>query len=378
VNAISLPPLVYGSAGRNFLVGSGARPDTRLQMPAPRDDHALLRAYVELQDDEAFGEIVARHADLVYAAALRQVGRGGMAEDVTQATFILLARKASSISERIVLAAWLHKATRYSALNAMKMEQRRRIHERRAGEVAAATRQAASDAQHADIVWTHGAALLDEGIAGLGGRDREAVVLRFLQRRSFSDVGRALGVSEEAAQMRVGRALEKLRCFFRGRGLAISASALRASVNANAVVPATATFKLGLAPTVMQAVRSQSISAAHATSIADVAGRAMDQAAARTMALVIGSGVAAAVAIGLLAFLLLQHEPDPPTPTQPRPTETRATASDESPLFASATRIDGLLMRSDSPIWALATPVDRLVVRHETNRRRVMQRATAE
>lgn len=291
-------------------------------MAAPRDDHELLRAYVERRDDAAFAELVARHADMVYAAATRQVGRSGLAEDVTQAAFILLARKASRIGAGVVVAAWLHKATRYSALNAMRIEQRRRVHERMAGEqAAAAALQRAEPAKAtASLDWAQGAVLLDDGVARLGKLDREAVVLRFLERRSYADVARALGVSEEAAQMRVSRAIEKLRMFFRRHGLTVSAAVLRAAVNASAVTPAPSMMKMSLASSAIQAARPEAaVGATSAISIADSAGAAMRFAALRAASTVAASGLAAAVLIGFLLWkvALPGAGTPPPLPSAP-------------------------------------------------------------
>ena len=272
-------------------------------MPSPRTDHELLRAHVERPGDAAaFAELVERHVDMVYAAACRQVGRGGMADDVAQATFILLARKAARIDANVVVAAWLHKATRYAALNAMKIEHRRRTHERRAGELRSREMRTVArppSGANVDVSWAEGAALLDVGVARLGDRDRTAVVLRFLERRSFAEVGQAMGVSEEAAQMRVGRALEKLRGFFRRHGLTVTAATLRAAVNANAFAAAPASLKLAIVSNgAMHAGALGSVTSA--ATLADAAGRAMDVAAMRATSLLAGAGVAAAIVVALL------------------------------------------------------------------------------
>src|SRR5205809_1106045 len=103
--------------------------------PTPLSDHALLHAYDTTGDQVAFAQLVARHINLVYAAARRQIPRGDahLADDVTQAVFLMLATKAraGAIGQRVVLAGWLYNATRYAAANALKIEARRRHHERK-------------------------------------------------------------------------------------------------------------------------------------------------------------------------------------------------------------------------------------------------------
>jgi RNA polymerase sigma factor (sigma-70 family) len=182
----------------------------------------LLEKYARLGDQRAFALVVSEHVDMVYSACLRQVGDKHLAEEVTQAVFVILARKAGTLPDHIVLAAWLHKTARYAALNALKIERRRRIHERKAAEMAMELRNNGPG-------WVGLEPELDEGIAKLGEADRAAIMLRFFEKRSIAEVGGALGVSEDAAGMRISRALEKLRTFFGRKGV-ITSTAIIASM----------------------------------------------------------------------------------------------------------------------------------------------------
>jgi len=207
--------------------------------PASNDDLDLLRQYAQTGSDVAFAQLVSRHSDMVYACAVRQLGGHAGAEEVTQAVFILLMRKAGRISDGTVVAAWLYKATRYTVLNLRKLESRRQRHERRAGEMA-------MHRTHGISPWADVAPLLDEAINTLKPKDRSAVVLRFLERRSFAEVGAALGVNENAAQMRVQRALSKLRDFFGRRGVVFPIVLLSAVLWANAAEAAPPTLRNAL------------------------------------------------------------------------------------------------------------------------------------
>src|SRR4051812_4734580 len=110
-------------------LGTGAYMKGRMQSSGA-EDQELLRGYAQTGSQEAFAELVKAHVDMVYSASLRQVGHVDLAEDVTQAVFIILAKKAATLPEGTILAAWLHRAVRYTAVNALKTEVRRKRHER--------------------------------------------------------------------------------------------------------------------------------------------------------------------------------------------------------------------------------------------------------
>jgi RNA polymerase sigma factor (sigma-70 family) len=191
------------------------------------NDDALLRDYAGKQSQAAFSELVRRHVDLVYGAALRRTaGDIHLAEDVAQQVFTRLARDATRLSRHTVLAAWLHTATRNAALNLMISEQRRKLREQRAAvtEVVSGT--------SGDPAWEQLRPVLDAAIDELPESDRAAVVLRFFEQKPFAQIGDALRVSEDAARMRLDRALEKLRALLARRGIASTAVAL-GSVMAN-------------------------------------------------------------------------------------------------------------------------------------------------
>lgn len=214
------------------------------------DEEALLREYARSRSEVAFRELVARHVDLVHSAAVRQVRQRELAEDVTQTVFLLLARKAPEFRDRLdgggfVLAAWLYETTRLTARNALKVQARRRHHERKAAMVAAASTRGEFNRRSAHSAWADMEPVLDEGLSRLSDRDRAAIVIRYFEQRSLADTGAALGVSADAAQMRVTRALDKLKAFLtsrKGRAAetAVLASAMRGFAVQAAPAPALA------------------------------------------------------------------------------------------------------------------------------------------
>jgi RNA polymerase sigma factor (sigma-70 family) len=207
------------------------------------DDATLLRRYAEDRSEAAFTDLVHRHLDLVYSAALRRTGGDPhLAADVAQQVFAAVARNARRLWRHPVLPAWLHTATRNASVNLMKSEQRRKARET---EAVALAPDAAGDAGSAD--WERIKGVLDGAIDELPAPDREAVVLRFLERRDYSEVGRALKVSGDAARMRTGRALDKLRLLLARRGISSTAAALGAIVTSQSLMSAPAGLAAGVA-----------------------------------------------------------------------------------------------------------------------------------
>jgi uncharacterized protein (TIGR03435 family) len=207
------------------------------------DDHDLLAQYARgprENSEAAFTALAERHVNLVYSTALRSVGKSHAAQEIAQAVFIILANKAGKLSRRVVLSGWLYQTTRLTAANFLRGEFRRQKREQEA------FMQSTLQEPGNDLAWRQIAPLLDEALGKLGDRDRDAILLRFFEGKSLAEVGAAAGTSEDAAKMRVNRALEKLRKIFSQRGAAFSLAAIAGAISANSVHAA----PLGLAKTI--------------------------------------------------------------------------------------------------------------------------------
>jgi RNA polymerase sigma factor (sigma-70 family) len=204
------------------------------------DDDQLLERYAAEVSEEAFAELTRRHTGLVYSAAMRQVRNPQLAQDVTQVVFAHLARQAHSIPKGTVLAGWLHRDTRYTALDFIRADARRYRREQQFTEM---------NAPHSEPQpgWEEVRPLLDEALTKLPQADRDALLLRFFEQLDFAGVGSALGASAEAARKRVDRALERLREYLVKRGITTTSAALGGTLMAHAVETVPAGFVVSLA-----------------------------------------------------------------------------------------------------------------------------------
>jgi RNA polymerase sigma factor (sigma-70 family) len=195
------------------------------------NEHQLLQEYVSTGSQDLFRRLVDRYIDMVYSAARRQVRDAHLAEDVTQAVFLLLAQRASRVPRDRPLSGWLHRAACYLAANARRAQASRRFHENRSLQVNAERHIA----EQSEPQWESLAPMLDEGLSRLTQSDRDAILLKYFEQKTHREIGEAMGVSEEAAAKRVFRAVERLRNFFRRRGVTASCVAIGALLADRAV-----------------------------------------------------------------------------------------------------------------------------------------------
>ena len=214
-------------------------------------DSELLAQFARTNAEDAFAELVKRHVNLVYSAALRQVaGDAHLAQDVAQTVFADLARKAGALARRESLTGWLYTSAHFAAAKMIRTETRRRNREETFMRETENSGTGVPPVQSAnETEWEQLRPALDAAMHELKAADREAVLLRYFENRPFAEVGAKLGLNENAARMRVERALEKLRTVFAQRGVAATA-ALASVISANAVSLAPA----GLAATLTTAL----------------------------------------------------------------------------------------------------------------------------
>ncbi|MEO7413509.1 MAG: sigma-70 family RNA polymerase sigma factor [Opitutaceae bacterium] len=325
------------------------------------EDSELLRRYAADRSEAAFAELVRRHLTPVYTLALRQAGGDAhLAEDVAQMVFTALARKASSLAGRQTLGGWLYRTTHFAARDVVRTERRRRVREQEAQ-----TMHESSTNPEATIDWEKLHPVLDETMNELGDDDRDAVWLRFFEGRSFAEVGARLRLTENAARMRVDRALDKLHGLLARRGVTSTTAALGLALGSQAPIAAPA----GLAASIT--------GAALAAGLATGAG-----AGAISTAIFMGMtklqiGITSALAIAGAAGYFAQTETNENlrreiATLRAQQPDVAALRAENRQLASTATEIE-MLRRDDAELQRLAQRGAEAKIALEENARRIAE-----
>ena len=265
----------------------------------------LVQEYARSHSEQAFATLVSRHINLVYSVALRQVRDSHVAEEITQSVFVILASKAKLLGPDTIISSWLCRTARYVAANTLRNERHRQFREQES------QMQCISN-EPEPTAWDQIASLLEEALNCLGEKEHDAVVLRFFEGKELRQVGAAMGITEDAARMRVNRGLEKLRNFFAKQGVTLSASAIAGAVSANSIQAAPA----GLAATVTAAAMSGITTGAAVAATKAIAMTTFQKVAiSATVAVLIGTGIYEARQAAVLRdqVLTLQQQQSPLT-----------------------------------------------------------------
>jgi RNA polymerase sigma factor (sigma-70 family) len=316
------------------------------------NDAQLLQDYLAAGSEPAFARLVRRYIDLVYSAARRQVRDEHLAQDITQAVFILLSQKAAAIRNPAALPAWLLKTTHHVAANALRTQRRRTNHEK---EAAAMTPLVVEPHQH--TMSQQIADLLDEALAHLRERDRCAIVLRFLEGKSIAQVGNSMGITQAAAQQRVTRALTRLRQLFARHGVQTAADALPETLSTQPLLSAP--------PGLIALITAKGVTNATATSLAKATVKIAFRTYVKAATLVCAATVALGGAIALVA-----SGASPTSPPSPLVTPSSSTIT--SPPSSQPTNAPTLdtVQKFPNALFFNATSGDHYLVGIDQNTRR--------
>jgi len=198
---------------------------------------------------------------------------------------VALAQNARQLTSHPVLSGWLHRTAQNLAANTVRSDVRRRAREQ---EAVAMNELLAPEPE---AIWKHIAPQLDAALGELNEPDRDALLLRYFERKSAREMAQTLGTTEDAAQKRVSRAVERLREFLSKHGVTVGASGLVVVISANAVQAA----PIGLAVTISTAAifAGKTItSAATATAIKTIVMTTLQKTLiTATLAVVAGAGI---------------------------------------------------------------------------------------
>ena len=322
---------------RHFAVRFAPAQDIHSQMPA-LDDMQLLGEYATRGSEMAFTTLVSRHLNMVYSVALRHAANPHHAEEITQAVFIMLARKAGKLRPGTILAGWLFHTARWTAANFVRDQSRRRRHEQEAV-MQSIIQESGTEA------WRQMAPLLDEAIADLSADDRNAIVLRYMEGKHYKIVSAELGLNEDGVRMRVNRAVEKLRKFFARRGVSLSAVLIVGALSAHVVQAAPA----GLGPSVV-AVSVAKTTPAAASTAALIKSTLNGMAWAKLQSTVlVGAGIALVAGTATVAVTQFQpHASNTALQTQQTTTEPVKPAPTLPPRDSFSRKVQTALNQSGS------------------------------
>jgi RNA polymerase sigma factor (sigma-70 family) len=239
----------------------------RQKLAAPRaadeSDEQLLHAFLHSRDEAAFAVVVRRHGPMVLHVCRRVLGHQQDAEDAFQATFLVLARNAASLHNKIALASWLHGTAYRIAMKAKQSAARRRKYE---GQTP--TRSSADPSE--ELSWREVRALLDEEIARLPETYRSVFVLCCLENLSQAEAGKQLGLKERTVSNRLAAARKRLAQRLARRGVELTAVLAATSLATPSAPPLSAGLTASTIQAVLETVASEGVAGVVSASVAEL------------------------------------------------------------------------------------------------------------
>ncbi len=281
-------------------------------------DKQLITRFTKHDDQAAFSDLVKRYVDVAYAAAIACLGKDDLARDACQLTFVELARKAKHFSAGVKLGGWVYSTSRNISRKILRGEMRRQQREQHYADQ--------MKKQHTpEIDWSRVTPEIHEALEELKETDRETIILRFFQHKSLPEVGEALGLSADAARMRLNRALDRLGGQLERKGICSTATALAGVLPVHAAVTAPAGLASLISTSAPALAGTASLSMATLTSTAIVI--------MKTKTLILAASLAVVAAIGTSVYKTAGSKADPQNSVPPAATTS---APIESPISEEA------------------------------------------
>ncbi len=306
-------------------------------------DMDLVREFARLHSEAAFTELVRRHLNLVYAIARRCTASDSDAQDVAQAVFVILARKAAGLRPRTVLTGWLYETTRHTAACWQRTNLRRQWREQEACRQSTLT-----ETGNAATDWHRLCPHLEAAMAELGEGDRTLLALRYYENKSARESAALLGIQEAAVYKRTTRAVEKLRNLFNRRGVALSAVAIAGAMSAHARQAA----PVGLAPQICGLAAPGAVLTGVTTSLAQGTLKALAWAKFKTL---LSLWAVATLAGSVVVMAVLNLRPHKAIPAVSKPMEVPREVMTDTALISLDSPPGGLALQPDGKIVVAAS-----------------------
>ena len=300
------------------------------------DDTTLLTQFVRHQSEQAFRDLVARYVGLVYAACRRQLRDRHLAEDATQAVFIILAQKAPALGPDTILPAWLYRTAGFVCNNVRARERVRRYHEKQVTPMP-------GPAPQEQIEWSEIEALLDSGLLKLPARQRAVLILRFFENQSIPAISQRLGLTEYATEKHLAQALAALRRFLKHKGVSVTITVLTLGLATHGVEAAPAGLAESAAEAALAGTTSATITTLAATSLKAGGLLKLKLAAAALLALL------ALVSLALMSSSRPRNQPSLAPETAAMISPPGATATESADLLAVLRETGRALQTMNAP-----------------------------